>query len=347
MKLSRLWISLLLLGGTHGIADAVTGFSAGQLFHRVSSSQAILIVLAYNLVGFGLQPVFGWIVDRLGKRAQATTIGFALIGLGLILFPQSLIAAFICMAIGSGLFHVGAGALSSLLIPKKTIGASIFTAPGVIGLALGTVAGLMSLPVMHGLSLVLILGLIGLAWINFKEPTKTLFAQMNPSRITVGIIFLILLFVLGTAARSFAWTAIGAEYFGWRSIIELGIAAGLGKLVGGFAADRLGRLQVVLISLFLACASFALGVWPAILFSVFFLQASTPIILATLIQRIPKHASLAAGCVLGLGIFLGGAVYAGMRSNVYALIPALVLSAFCLLVGLYWIRQKDTKPAVV
>ncbi len=341
MKWPSLWSSLLTLGFTHAVADAITGFSAGQIFHLVSSSQAIMIILGYNLIGFGLQPLFGWIIDRVEKRAQGMILGFALIGLGLILLPQSLFAAFVCMAIGSGLFHVGAGALAGLLTPNKTIGAAFFTAPGVVGLSLGTVAGLLSLPIERGLFLAMIVGLVGLIQSDYDVSSllqKNVFSKQSNVLLTAFIFLLI----GGTAARSFAWMTIGSMYFGWKAILELGIAAGMGKLFGGIAADRLGRVPVIWGSLFLACAALATGVWPLILLGAFFLQVSTPIILATFVQRMPKYASLAAGCVLGLGIVLGGVLFQLQRPGAMAL-SVIFIGAGMLVGGMFLIEKSGVR----
>lgn len=275
---------------------------------------------------------------------EAAICGFAFMGVGLILAPQFLIPAFLCLAVGSALFHVSAGALSALLDPTKTIGAGIFAAPGVIGLACGTVLGLLHMPATVPLLGFVLLGLVLLTSNPFHLPVlkDSVGSFQQPS---LGIFLAVtMLFVVGTALRSLIWTDIGAVMIGWRSLLLLGVAAGIGKLLGSLSADRYGRALTIWLSLFLAVIGFVQGSFSCILIGVIGLQASTPIILASGVQWFPKRASLMAGLLLGFGIALGGWLYGVVPLNLIVRAGSLLVVAMFFFGGSILFMRSKNRP---
>lgn len=335
-----------ILGFVHAVTDAITGFSAGILWRTLPMEQVISAIFFYNLIGFGLQPLFGWFIDRNKRRERAMMGGFFLMGLGLILAPQSFLGAFCCLAVGSAFFHVSAGAISSLLTPTKTIGAGIFTAPGVIGLTIGTILGLLKLPATVPLLGLVILGLSLLTWSESRLPPSEDLRLSSRLEVWLIPIEAMVAFVLGTAARSVVWTEIGTMVFGWQWMLLLGVAAGGGKLLGSLSADRYGRVVTVWFSLFLAIAGFAQGSFLLILIGTIGLQASTPIVLATAVQWCPTRASLIAGLLLGLGIAIGGWMY-GVRILDLSIKEGGILFAAILFVGGFALMLKSKTVAQV
>ena len=88
----------------------------------------------------------------------------------------------------------------------------------------------------------------------------------------------------------------------------MGVAAGIGKLIGGFAAERLGYRRWTILSLALAAPLLAFGGKKLIFLlpGVAFLQSSVPCTIAAMARLLPARPATAAGLVLGLAVALGG-----------------------------------------
>ena len=131
--------------------------------------QAGALVMLYNLLAFAAQPLFGYAADRLNKpRLFRHSAGLACIVAAMLIAPLSAIAAVVIAGAGSGLFHVGGGALTFRLRAGQGQQRRHLASPGVLGLALGGAMAAasvfpfiwiaLSLAVMCGLILVVSIG---------------------------------------------------------------------------------------------------------------------------------------------------------------------------------------------
>lgn len=332
MNERRLWGFLLALGLMHGVLDAMSGYASVLLVSLPSVVRLATIMIIYNGIAFALQPLFGWIVDYTYKVWPATIGGAVLLMGGFFLLTSFPLLGFGMMAVGSGLFHVSAGRLAGLARPDKVMPSSLFTAPGIVGLALGIAGGLNSIPLVF---------ILGLLW---SLASLALFATYQVNVSSEGdhkketnrgsgrwMILGIGLLLSGIAVRSSAWVLVGKMVpFHARWIISLGVAAGMGKLLGGAIADRWGRGMVLVGMTFCAVLSLLVHSLPFVVFAVVFFQASTPVLLAMLTQRFPKRAAFMAGLVLGLSLTIG-AVVATIISRTS--VTDLMLVCLCLIVA--------------
>lgn len=296
------WKLLLALGLTHFVADAISGFTVTSVALGHSVLKISLIILSYNIVAFALQPLIGFFVDRWLAHRRAVIGGIAMMGFGLLAFSLNPIVALTIIAIGSALIHVGAGALSSLATPTKSIGAAIFTAPGVVGLTLGTLAAMQSMSMVWILLTGVIVTIGALYFVKSIESARRSL-PLSPS-LPRALIFIAAL-VLFVAFRSVFWLHESATAIP-TLMLAFGLAAGLGKLTGGFVADRFDRAPIVIIATTFALACFLEGSPIMIIIGIGALQSSTGVILSAVVQRLPKYPATTAGLVLGLGLALAG-----------------------------------------
>lgn len=148
----------LILGIAHGLADAAAGFVLGSLPRTMSLEQASWLIILYNILGFGYQPLAGMLTDKFQRPRLAVLGGLFSLLLALAIAQWHSQLAVILAGIGSAAFHVGGGALALTATPNRTTGPGIFAAPGVIGLTLGGAWGWTGYKV--SLPIVILLGLM-------------------------------------------------------------------------------------------------------------------------------------------------------------------------------------------
>lgn len=316
-----------LLGLAHGLMDAATGFAVAT----VAGADALFVgvaVIGYNLAAFGLQPLFGMAADRARRYRTWMRTSLAIGAAGaLVAFFQPFVGLAI-IAVGSALFHVCGGALATAMSPERSTAPALFTAPGVVGLAVGFVSG----AALPALGVVLSALLVVLASFMPEPITPATPKRLSAVRLVPLALFLVLAAV---TLRSAAWSAIGSSHFDMTPILLFGAAAAMGKLVGGFVADRAGAGLTVVAGAALAMLCLTnVDSLAAITLGVFFLQTSTPVALAEVVARMPNKPATASGLVLGLTIVAGGliafAMYQGSRmpspqEMAWYSIPCLVL----------------------
>jgi MFS transporter, FSR family, fosmidomycin resistance protein len=290
---------LFALGLAHGVADT----AAGWLLVRLASSltlEAALMILLYQALAFGTQPMVGLLVDRRGCARSGVIWGFVMTAMGLGLRSMAPMLAILLAGLGSAVFHVSAGALVTTL-SKQSIGwLGWFTAPGVVGLALG---GYWALATSADISMVC--GLVGMAVLLYgRLAVEKMPGWVIPLAGREGIGFLLLGAI---AVRSLVWNLVDALHQGDRLLlVYLAVAAGVGKVVGGWLADRWGWRRWATLALLGAAIGLGLGSWGGLFLGVMLLQSVTPIALAAMISFCPGLPATGSGLALGLGIALGG-----------------------------------------
>lgn len=65
----------LILGISHGVADATVGFLLGSLPRTMSLEQASWLIILYNILGFGYQPLAGILTHQLKCPRLAVLVG--------------------------------------------------------------------------------------------------------------------------------------------------------------------------------------------------------------------------------------------------------------------------------
>jgi FSR family fosmidomycin resistance protein-like MFS transporter len=176
----------------------------------------------------------------------------------------------------------------------------------VVGLALGGIASInFSFIVVAGLA-VLLAGLAIMIQVMPHNPVLLVEGKVAP--LPVSEIMLILL-VLAIALRSTVWVGTQMDVPRYSSAaLWVALAAGMGKLVGGFGADQLGWKRWMLASMtgaffFLV---FARNWLPGQMLGAFLLQTMTPLSMAAVGKALPNSSGLAASLALGAAVIAGG-----------------------------------------
>jgi FSR family fosmidomycin resistance protein-like MFS transporter len=299
----------MALGLAHGVADGAAGLLLGSLATNSPATQIALLVLIYNALAFGSQPLIGYFADTLRSPKIFASGGLALLAVSLVSQTSGFSEIAVLLAgIGSGAFHVGAGALTLRSCGGRSDAAGLFAAPGVIGLAIGGALAVSG----HYLYTPFLVGLLALvlvvhAWptparqpSDVKPPKEPIFESHD--WIMIGLL-------TAVALRSLLWTSFQLAGSGQiTALVALGVAAGIGKIIGGFAAERLGYRRWTLLSLLLAAPLLAFG-GKKLLFllpGVALLQSGIPCSIAAMARLLPARPATATGLVLGLAVALGG-----------------------------------------
>ena len=295
----------LLLGLAHGVSDASAGLLIGLIIQQRSPQMNVHILL-YNLLAFGLMPLAGLLFDRIQQPKRVAAAGLLLTLSGLLMTLVNLNLAILLIGIGSAGLHAGGGSVAITSTPAKASAPGLFAAFGVLGLALGGVASINHASGATFALIALLLILAAAIWFTPQvsraalEPT----AELLPVPYTV-----ITLLVIAIALRSTVWVGAQMDVARYSSAaVWLALAAGAGKLAGGFGADRLGWRRWMLVSLLGAglLLVFASQWLPALMLGALLLQSMTPVSIAALGKALPKFPGLAASLALGTAIIAGG-----------------------------------------
>jgi FSR family fosmidomycin resistance protein-like MFS transporter len=316
----------LILGLAHGAADGTAGLLLGSLPRTLALEQVALLVLLYNALAFGAQPLVGLGADRTGRPRAAALAGLLLLGAALLAFRDRPRLAVALAGLGSAAFHVGGGALALCATRGRAAGPGLFAAPGVVGLAAGgALAAGGYLPIWP---LLLVLGVLAFAILELKMPLLPYEWTIDDRRLTIdqsqpsSIVHrpsspnsfeahdLVMLALLAAIAlRSAVWSSLEFLFAGrYEQLLAMALAAALGKIAGGALADWVGWRRWAFGSLALAAPLLAYGSQStiALLAGVALLQSATPVALAASWRLLPGHPATAAGLALGLAIAIGG-----------------------------------------
>ncbi|MBV8587520.1 MAG: MFS transporter [Verrucomicrobia bacterium] len=299
----------LFLGLAHGVADGSAGLLLGHLPESQPELQVVWLVLLYNAFGFGGQPLVAWFADHF-RFNRLCAIG-GLLSLALALSPltagQPLVAVLLA-GLGSAAFHVGAGALALLASDRKADGAGLFAAPGVVGLGIGGALAVTHHFVFAPFCVLLVALSLGICF----WPARTASApgpRMSKEPCFEAHDWIMVGLLVAISLRSLVWTAFQFALAGQvQNLLYLALAAGFGKIAGGFLAERLGYRRWALIALCVAAPllAFAGKRLSLLIPGVALLQSTIPCSLAAFAQILPARPALATGLVFGLAVVLGG-----------------------------------------
>ena len=339
-------------------------------FH-LSFAQIGLITLAFQCTASLLQPVVGYYTDRHPKPfSLALGMGCTLIGLLTLSlassFPMVLMAAAM-VGTGSSIFHPESSRVARMASGgKHGLAQSIFQVGGNAGSATGPLlAAWIVLP--HGqrsiafFSLFALLAMVVLTGVGFwyrhhqRQPKKATVVpvQTLPMRrvLTTLAVLLALIF------SKFFYMASISSYLIFYLIDHYGIgtqeaqyhlfyflfAVAVGTLLGGPIGDRIGRRQVIWVSI-LGVAPFTLAL-PYVDLSTsviltmiigFLLSSAFPAILVYAQELFPGRIGTISGLFFGLAFGLGGigAAVLGQLADLWGIATVYKLCSFLPLIGL-------------
>ncbi|GAB3949346.1 hypothetical protein GCM10028805_25360 [Spirosoma harenae] len=306
--------------------------------------------MVYNLLAFGGQLPAGVWLDQIGHYRKASVLSLAgmIVSVGL-LYAQFVWPAVVLAGVSSAVFHVAGGAVILTSFPEQSRFVGIFSAFGVMGLALGGWSGAMQFSgvgyaLMAGLTLVM----LTLVKTNFPLAQKQVLSTERPPLDNHD--YLMILLLTAIALRSAVWNMIQLLYsdqYDW--LLYIAMAAMAGKLVGGWLTDRIPWKIYALVALTIAIPALSWGhrklFW--LMVGTGLLQSLTPVSIVALQRLFPNTPATVSGATFGLAIALGGLVSFVPLDTYFSFFTQLILLGL-LTWGLYYsFWSSENQPSTL
>ena len=316
----------------HTFAHAAVDFACfyilfARVVPRAQSGQAVAIAfLVYNLIAFGLQPLFGFVIDYF-RSFPAASVGCLLVLVGVCL-PQN--AAYIALAfaaLGNAWFHVGAGSDTLLASHGRMWDSGMFVSSGVLGVAFGTLAGQAHCSPVIPILLAAIPLLLEW-WLPTQYGGLLERYWIYSGKTSIPVTFLLLFLVI--AIRSFVGAAVPAPWkTGSIDLLLAAVAASVGKALGGLLADLFGARRIGIGALLLSFPFLCFGYQSAVLslIGLALFNIPMPITLCALADLLPMNTGLTFGLTtlaLLVGLLPALIIPLGGYSVVLLLLPVLI-----------------------
>ena len=344
-------------------------------FH-LNFAQIGLITLAFQLTASLLQPLVGYYTDRrpqpfsLALGMGCTFLGLLALGFAAT-FPALLVAAAL-VGMGSSIFHPESSRVARMASGgRHGLAQSIFQVGGNAGTAAGPLlAAWIVLP--HGqrsvalFSLVALLAMIVLAGVGVwyrhqhRQPQRPAGTEPLPRRHVAATLAVLLSLIFSKffylasinsylifyLMHQYAIDTQQAQYH----LFYFLFAVAAGTLLGGPIGDRIGRKQVIWVSILgvapftLALPYVGLGASVALTMAIGFLLASAfPAIVVYAQELIPGKIGTISGLFFGLAFGLAGigAAVLGQLADVWGIVAVYKLCSFLPLLGVLAIFLPD------
>jgi FSR family fosmidomycin resistance protein-like MFS transporter len=344
-----------ILGGTtlavfmtlvHAVNDAMTAILGAllptlQVRLDAGPTALAMLVAVFWIASSVTQPVFGALGEDVGLRVIGCVgVLMASTFLSLIGVASELWQVFVLLVIGglgSAALHPIGTTIAGSQATNATLGIGLFTAGGMVGLALGPVV-ILYLVSTYGIHATVWLAVPGLVcgvavglllpqWEPHpRRPLRRLFdwrlARGPVGLLAVASMFSALAFVTFTGSVPL-WLvhengyAPDAAIIGW-TLSAFAFAGGLGSILGGFLAPRLGPIITIVGALLLAvCPLLAVIAsdpgtalyFGAIALAGILIFVPVPALIIIAQEFVPGAPATASGMVLGLGSALAGIGY--------------------------------------
>lgn len=246
-------ITVFFYSLTHCFIDLTSSLVVynSAIVHGLTQPEAVSLIIMYDLIAFALQPFAGFLIDFVKGSRIALLTGIVLLLTAVILVRINAISAGIAAGLGNALFHLGAGSQILGRYPGRSSIIGIFVGPGALGLSIGFWFGNLGFfPFRYLITGFIILSIIFVALPSLRSiPIQSnKISPKNGNRFLIVILLLIVVMVRGFAGRT-GFAGIHQEAF---AVIGLGVAACVGKMIGGITADRFGWGFTAIITLILS-----------------------------------------------------------------------------------------------
>ncbi|MDR2157418.1 MAG: MFS transporter [Clostridiales Family XIII bacterium] len=324
---------------TQGALPAILPFLIAK--YGLSYAEAAGIVFASNLVSSVIQPLFGYLGDRI-RRPWFMAVGIMAAGAGISFLGicgsyTLMCAASVVMGTGVALFHPEGGKLARIVSgDRQGTGMSVFSVGGNIGFVIGplyasvaillfglkgTFAFLLPTAAMSAVMLANNSKIKTLLTRHYEDKSKTGRAcePDNPKGFAIVSLLMVFRSIVGISLNIFIplfWIGIlfQSEAVGNANLSVFAVAGALATLAGGRLADKLGFRKVIvfcccltppLMLFFCLNRHLLLATVTGMLIS-FALNGAHSTIIVTGQNFLPNRIGMASGILFGLTISVGG-----------------------------------------
>lgn len=295
----------LLWGLLHGLNDFVAGYMLANFAFSNNYDDSLTLLVVYAVIGFGGQLPVGIWLDKQKQIKPFAVVSVVLLVLSTLFYFVDPVTGIIITGFAGAGIHVTGGAICLHVHNDKSGPLGTFTAPGVLGLTLGSILGSMSSAYL----LIALIAIVILAILIFKHDVPAYQAQnKNVSQLDAHD-WIMLSILLIMCFRSFIFDVINGAIFQFEhGILILGISAFFGKIIGGFLADTIGWKKFIYITLPLAFVLLHFGKENiyALAFGIACLQSSVPLTLLLMSRSLPLFPATASALSLGTSVALAG-----------------------------------------
>jgi MFS transporter, FSR family, fosmidomycin resistance protein len=352
----------------------------------LSYAQIGLIGFVATTAGTLAQPLFGHLSDRTDSRQVAAWsvlwLGLMMGLLGLAWNYTVLLVVVALASLGSASFHpAGATVTAMSASGSRGTAISIFSVGGNLGAALSPLLVAVGLA-WFGLSgtfilipIAVLVGFLLIRGLGNNGFGATVSTKVSADPVGRGFALGLAFVVLAASARSwfqFTWMTYLPTWleshghsviFAGQMLFLFSLAIGLGSLIGGWLSDRVGRWQVLMVSLLLLGPVFWLylqidGTFQIVLTGVqgFLLGCTYPVAVVLAQEVWPSGMGMASGLVMGIGWWPGGigASFTGWLADQSSLdaafqtlvIPPFIGFLFMIAFVIAWRQSTNSRAAI-
>ena len=237
-------------GVMHALVDCACG---AVIYREVSAARLpaevlLSYVLVYSTLAFGLQWMLGLFSDLRGAHRALAAAGPWLTAAGVIAGSVSAWTGAALAGVGNACFHVG---VAGALLPRcagRALEPGIFVGAGALGIFAGVWMGA-HVSGWQGVMVALLVAAGIRLWLLLPREEKARSPRAETEQVPWGLAIVVALFV-SVVIRS---VVAGVLTAGWRSSVPAGlalaVAAGCGKCLGGWLADRFGWQRTAALAL--------------------------------------------------------------------------------------------------
>ena len=286
-------INITIYGIFHLFVDLCCAAVVYSYIGKIDIEELIALVLLYNGIAFGLQPVIGLFADKTGFVRNYALIGCGILALSFC-FLKIPTAAVCIAALGNAFYHIGGGSVALRLSGGKSLLSGLFVAPGAIGLFFG--AFLWKIPSFEllWLSGLMVGGMLIISM--FDEPTEVKQAfKFDGSKFLLVLTALLILISVGI--RSFVGLSYGFSQNNIFHLMFLFIfAVAAGKAFGGLFADKFGMFNTSVTALLISLPLLYYAHNPVFeIIGMFLFNFTMPVTLTALADMMPDKKGFAFG----------------------------------------------------
>lgn len=331
--ISRSRIITLALG--HGLNDLIAGYFIGSFASDNKEwVQAGLAITLYNVIAFGGQYLVAIILEKKNDIKKFLVFAYLLNITAISIFIFTPVFAILFAGVASAIYHVAGGTYCAA--NNKSVNIGIFAAPGVAGLITGGYLAWRSfniIPILLPISIIFLFILLKMKIENrLIQKNQSVPEKQKHSIDDHDIIMMLLLIII--SLRSVTWNIFQLIHENnYRWLAAIAIAAVIGKVVGGWLADKIGWRLYALSSAIIATPLITFFRKEILLFciGVGLLQSGIPATTSLLISSLKGKTAKAIALSFGSAIILGSVASIFSLQQLTQDMPFILLASIILL----------------